>query len=179
MVYEPREDSYLMELQVRRLARGDVLDMGTGSGIQGRAALSQNRVSSVLFSDIDQEAIDRLKEAVHDTRASFAVSDLFERIQKTFDTIVFNPPYLPDDPRVKETSLDGGPNGYEVAVRFIGQAKAHLRKDGMILLLISSLTGKRRVELALQENGFIFSIIAEKHIDFETLYVYEVGVHHD
>ncbi|MBI2659492.1 hypothetical protein HYX05_05335, partial [Candidatus Woesearchaeota archaeon] len=33
-VYEPREDSTMLERYVREYAKGKVLDVGTGSGIQ-------------------------------------------------------------------------------------------------------------------------------------------------
>lgn len=38
MIYEPEEDSYLLEKYVKKLAKGKVLDLGTGSGIQALAA---------------------------------------------------------------------------------------------------------------------------------------------
>ena len=37
-VYYPREDSFLLAKSVEKMARGDALDLGTGSGIQGITA---------------------------------------------------------------------------------------------------------------------------------------------
>ena len=56
-VYEPREDSNLLEKYVRQYAKGKVLDIGTGSGIQAIAAAQNKKVSSVLATDIQKGVI--------------------------------------------------------------------------------------------------------------------------
>ncbi len=38
MVYEPREDSYLLKKHIPEYSRGIVLDIGTGSGILAKEA---------------------------------------------------------------------------------------------------------------------------------------------
>ena len=57
IVYEPAEDSYLLQKFVKKLVKGKVLDMGTGSGIQ---ALSVK--GDVLAVDINPEAVEKCKE---------------------------------------------------------------------------------------------------------------------
>ena len=58
-VYEPREDSYMLAKAVEEYAFGKVLDLGTGSGIQGiTAALSK---CEVTFADIDNAALECAK----------------------------------------------------------------------------------------------------------------------
>jgi release factor glutamine methyltransferase len=73
---------------VRKLAKGRVLDVGTGSGIQ---ALSAERAESVLGVDIDEDVIARCKR-LETGRVRFAVSDLFSNVSGKFDTIIFNAP---------------------------------------------------------------------------------------
>jgi pyruvate dehydrogenase E1 component alpha subunit len=46
-VYEPREDSLLLEKYVKKFAKGIVLDIGTGSGIQAKAAAERARNDSL------------------------------------------------------------------------------------------------------------------------------------
>jgi len=49
MIYEPKEDSYLLEGVVKNYSKGKkVLDMGCGSGILGDSALREG-ATSVLF----------------------------------------------------------------------------------------------------------------------------------
>ena len=40
-VYEPSEDSYLLEKYVKEFSKGLVLDIGTGTGIQAKAAFKK------------------------------------------------------------------------------------------------------------------------------------------
>ena len=64
-VYEPQEDSELLEKEVRKFARGIVLDIGTGSGVQAIAAAENanaekpGHVDYVIAVDINEEALEK------------------------------------------------------------------------------------------------------------------------
>jgi len=60
MIYEPREDSFLLQKYVAQYARGSVLDMGSGSGIQAETALQKTK--DVVAADIDDDVIVHLKK---------------------------------------------------------------------------------------------------------------------
>ena len=107
------------------------------------------------------------------------MSNLFNLFKKDrrymntkFDTILFNAPYLPNDPDVKDPALDGGKEGYELICKFLHESKRFLRPKGKILLLFSSLTGKEKLEKFLAENYFKFRELEKQHIFFEDLYLY-------
>ncbi len=173
-MYEPREDSYLLEKEVKRFAIGNVLDIGTGSGIQALAAAGCRKVRSVLAVDIDRGVIEACKAGIRNAKITFLQSDLFSNVKGKFDTIIFNPPYLPLD-QVPNIALDGGKHGYELTKRFLDSADEHLKTEGKILLLISSLTKKDKVEQFLKEDLFDFRIISEQYVGgFENLYVYMI-----
>ena len=59
-MYSPQEDSYMLLEQLKKYAKGKVLDMGTGSGIQALEAAKKENVESVLAVDINKKVI--LKE---------------------------------------------------------------------------------------------------------------------
>ncbi|MFH1636988.1 MAG: HemK2/MTQ2 family protein methyltransferase [Candidatus Woesearchaeota archaeon] len=165
MIYEPREDSFLLEKHVRKYAKGRVLDMGTGSGILAIAA----KKAEVIAADINPEAV----KEVQKLGIKAIVSDLFENIGGKFDLIIFNPPYLPEDPDESEDSrlaTKGGKEGHEIIERFLKDAKHFLKKDGKILMVFSSMTGD--IESIMKKEGYSFKILEEKHIFFETLYAY-------
>lgn len=165
MIYEPQEDSFLLEKYVKKYASGKVLDMGTGSGIQAKAALSKTK--DVLAVDINEEAVKKLKNA--------KVSDLFSNVKGRFDLIIFNPPYLPEEKKEdKKTRLvtTGGKYGYEIIERFLKDAKNYLNKDGRILIVFSSLTNKKKVDSLIEKHSFKFQLLEEKNLFFEKLYVY-------
>ena len=42
-MYEPNDDSYLMEKYVKKFASGKILEIGCGSGILMTAALTKNK----------------------------------------------------------------------------------------------------------------------------------------
>ena len=56
MIYEPSDDSFLLREFVLEFAKGKVLDMGTGSGIQAEAALE--KTDDVLAADVNEEAVE-------------------------------------------------------------------------------------------------------------------------
>lgn len=170
-MYEPREDSYLLLEQVKRFAKGKVLDMGTGSGIQ---ALAAKKADSVLAVDINKNTIEHCRKTIKNKKIRFLYSDLFSNIKTKFDTIIFNPPYLPEDIKVKDLTLDGGKKGYEVMERFFSQARKHLNKNGKVLIVFSSLTKKKKVDKIIKKNGFKFKLLKKKKLFFEELYVYLV-----
>jgi len=175
MIYPPREDSLLLQKWVRKLAQGSVLDMGTGSGIQAETASFCTRVKSVLAVDVDPEVIAHCKRNVAGKKIRCAQSDLFNKIPKSqFTTIIFNPPYLPQELQERDIALEGGKHGYETTVRFLEQANHFLKTDGQILLLFSSLTNKKRVEDAIAQQLFVFKELERLHIFFEDLYVYHI-----
>ncbi|MFH1132871.1 MAG: HemK2/MTQ2 family protein methyltransferase [Nanoarchaeota archaeon] len=169
-VYEPAEDSWLMENAVRLFAKGYVLDMGTGSGIL--AAAAAERATKVVGADINPEAVTEAKETY--PHIIFKQSDLFSAFPgEKFDTIIFNPPYLPtneEDP--EDIALNGGKDGDEVLLHFLKEAPEHLELAGCILFLTSSLTRMDRIEELLK--GFKHEVVGQQKVAFELLSVHKV-----
>jgi len=173
MIYTPREDSFLLEREVKKLAKNKVfLDLGAGSGIQSKAALSV-KAKSVLAADINQEAITFLKKQ----GIPAIKSNLFSKIRGKFDIIAFNPPYLPKDKNEdKESQLTttGGKRGDEIILKFLKQAKSHLSNKGIILLLSSSLTPKDKIILLLKKQELSYKVISSEKMFFESLEVWKI-----
>ena len=103
MIYQPREDSYLIQKHVRKYAEGRVLDMGTGSGILAKEAASSPNVREVVAVDINKKVIDKLNKEFSEEitkskqKIKLLKSDLFSKVDGTFNLIICNPPYLPQD----------------------------------------------------------------------------------
>jgi len=173
MIYEPAEDSYLLVEEVRKRARGKkVLDVGTGSGIQARAAYSAG-AREVLAVDIDDEIIESLGEEKFFVKKS----DLLSKVYGKFDLIIFNPPYLPSDSREDSESAKattGGKRGDEIIVRFLESVGEHLEEQGEILLVVSSLTPLSKIEKVLKEKRFFCEIVATKKFFMEELMVWKL-----
>lgn len=164
MIYEPAEDSYLLQEQVKKYVKKGmkVLDMGTGSGIQALTALEKG--AEVTAADINPECVEHLKKLGIQT----IQSDLFQNITGSFDLIIFNPPYLPLDPREpkdSQLSTTGGKKGSETLNKFLKQARSHLKENGKILIVISSLTKGVK-------KDYKFTKLSEQKIPYETITVY-------
>jgi len=179
-IYEPAEDSYLLQRFVRKYAFGRVLEIGTGSGIQAITAAANKNVREVIAVDINEEAIKKLKESKKfqlSGKIKAKVSDLFSNIKNQFDTIIFNPPYLPQDKIgneiIEDLALYGGKFGWEVSERFFSGVTNYLSSNGKILFLFSSLTNKEKIEEIISGNLLEFKELAEEKMPmFENLYVY-------
>jgi len=174
-VYAPREDSKLLAEQVEKYAHGNVLDMGTGSGIQAVVAARKKEVKNILAADINPLAIEEAKKKIINKKIKWVISDLFRNVGGMFDTIIFNPPYLPEDIRVKDLALDGGKKGYEIIERFLNSVNRFLKPKGIILLVFSSLTKREKVDSFIKKNNLKYKLLATKHIFFEDMYVYRIG----
>jgi HemK-related putative methylase len=189
-VYDPQEDSFLLAETVKKFAKGNVLDVGTGSGIQGIEALKSRAVESVVFVDINSNAIDfvkkefetddDLKKILESKNISFIVSDLYSKLSlkkysKKFDTIIFNPPYLPDDELDGEKLITtGGEEGWEIYDEFLKKSDKYLSQTGQILLLFSSLTNKDKIDEIIRKYTYSKNLIVKKGLFMEQLYVYQI-----
>ena len=167
MIYEPREDSFLLKKYVERYARGKVLDIGTGSGILAEAALKKTK--NVLALDIDEDCVNFCRNK----GINAIKSDLFENVNGKFDLIIFNLPYLPEDKKEDaeiRRQVCGGKRGNEILERFLREVKDYLEEKGKILIVVSSLTPE--VEELISEYGFRYKILEKKKLFFEELKVY-------
>lgn len=173
-IYEPREDSFFMKEMVLRFAKDNVLDMGCGSGIQALTALSKKNVKKVIAVDINKKAIDSSRKL--SKKITWINCNLFEKLGKKyfnfFDTIIFNPPYLPKEGKNKVHSLDGGKRGFELSLKFLKDAKQYLKPKGIILLLFSSISQPDIILNFADTQLYTQKLIGVKSLFFEELYIY-------
>jgi release factor glutamine methyltransferase len=173
-IYEPSDDSYLLskvlEKEIPALLEKNptlnFLEMGCGSGIQLKKA-KELGVKNILGVDLNEDAINHCKDLKFNTFKS----NLFERIKEQFDLIIFNPPYLPiqeGEDNESQIATTGGKKGSEIINKFLIQAKDHLNKNGIILLLTSSLTKE------INWLNFKKELVAEKKLFMEELFVWKL-----
>jgi release factor glutamine methyltransferase len=164
-IYEPREDSYLLAKAVEKYAFGKVLDLGTGSGIQGITAALKGCM--VTFSDINPLALGcaRRNAKLNGVSGEFIESDLFARLNSKFNTIIFNPPYLESKGHL-DSALDGGAKGRGIIERFLKEYKKHLLEEHLVLLAESSINSYERDVRRLKAE-----VVGKEHYFFEDLVV--------
>ena len=172
VVYQPAEDSGLLAEAAVEDARGRVLEVGTGSGWVA-ARIAAERDLNVVGSDLNPHAARQARER----GVEGVVADLLTPFRAdAFDTVCFNPPYLPTDPDNEwddwmEHALSGGESGRELIEPFLADVGRVLAPGGVVLLLVSSLTGYEEVLGLIEAAGFEGEAVVEESFPFETLTV--------
>lgn len=138
--YKPLEDSRMLGHSVEKYAHGKMLDLGTGTGVQG--IIGSLKGCDVTFADINPSSVECAREnaRLNGADGKFIVSDLFSKVRGKFNTIAFDPPYLrsrPLDSGKTDQNFDGGPDGRVVIDRFLAGYKRHVVKMHTILMVES------------------------------------------
>lgn len=164
----PRQDTeILVEEIMRDLHDGiRILDMCTGSGCILLSLLHYSNDCSGVGVDVSEDALavarqnaDKLAEK----QAVFIQSDLFEKVEGSFDLIVSNPPYIRSQeiaglmPEVREhephLALDGKDDGLHFYREIIKGAMPHLKRGGQLFFEIGYDQGEA-VQALLAANGY-------------------------
>lgn len=91
------ETEVLVEIALKLLKNDEhVLDLCCGSGNIGLALLEEKKINLTL-SDIDQGAIEVATKNAENKNVSIIQSNIYEKINTSFDLIVSNPPYISSD----------------------------------------------------------------------------------
>lgn len=177
-VYEPSEDSILLLELIEVEDEEKVLEIGCGSGM---ISLHCARVGcEVTAVDISKKATkNTLRNSLRNRLdIDVKVSDLFSDLSGRWDTIIFNPPYLPEvreldsDPR-----WDGGKNGDETILEFLSKADKYLEENGHIYFIYSDrgtlhnicqLIEEKYTLLEQRSETFRFETIFAAKLQFET-----------
>lgn len=163
----PRQDTeVLVEEVLKYLKNGmDVLDLCTGSGCIGISLKHYVPSAEIWASDISERALAVAEKNAVDNQADihFIHSDIFEKIDKKFDIIVSNPPYIPSAdiaglmPEVRDhepvTALDGSEDGLYFYHKITQNSSSYLKERGMLFYEIGYDQGKAVSEI-LKQNGF-------------------------
>ena len=90
----------------------DIIDLGCGSGVIGLTLEKKVSTNSVDLVDISPEAL----EVTHkncgylNSKANLIESDFFNNVDKKYDVIISNPPYIKDNEEIEDIVRDNEPH---------------------------------------------------------------------
>jgi release factor glutamine methyltransferase len=171
-LYLPSDDSIFLCNTVNHHHGQLALEIGTSSGIILKELSKNFRI--VIGTDID---FDSLKHSQTVLKSNGLICcDAASAIHNiVFDLIVTNPPYLPDNPNHVDRTLDGGPTGIEVSIHILSSVLDKLSEKGKILMVVSSLSEKKKLEDFIFENNLVIKQIAQKKLFYESLEIIEIS----
>lgn len=142
LVPRPETETLVEAALARCRPQDQILDMGTGSGAVA-IALARTSQADVTALDVSREALCIARENAERAGAAvrFVHSDWYGGIDRTFNLIVSNPPYVAEqDPHLDELgyeperALVSGPEGLNDLTRIIQQAPEFLVAGGWLLV---------------------------------------------
>ena len=157
----PREDTEILVQKAIDIARQncndnkkiEILDMCTGSGCIAISLAKYIKYAYVDAVDVSEKALEIAREnaEMNNVKVNFIQSDLFENIEKKYDIIVSNPPYIALDDisnlqnEIKHEpilALNGGYDGLDFYRKISKESKNYLKDNGVLLFEIGFNQGQ-------------------------------------
>lgn len=147
-------DSFVLSRYLEIKENSTVLDLCSGSGIQG--ILSARRAKEVVSIEINPNAIPIIKLNAllngYENKIKVINSDLYPKnLNQKFDYICVNPPFIP---MIENTTYpicgDGGPDGLSIIKRIISELPHYLNPDGCFIMY-AQLLGDEYGNLLLEK----------------------------
>jgi release factor glutamine methyltransferase len=166
-VLDPRPETELIVEKVLELpsSKLSLIDLGTGSGCLAISIARERPNFKVFASDISNDALKvaKINSNFYQTPITFIKSDWFTKIDRKFDVIIANPPYISKkdynnlplcirrfEPKI---ALFAGSKGLDSFKVIINQFFKYLRPNGMLILEIGS-TQRKIIEKIFHYNGY-------------------------
>ena len=115
----------------------DIIDLGCGSGVIGLTLEKKVSTKSVDLIDISPKALSvTYKNCVkHSSTANIINSDMFEKVEKKYDVIISNPPYIKTTEEIEEIvkenephlALYAGEDGLDCYKKILENINSHMK----------------------------------------------------
>ena len=145
--------------------KSEILDVGTGSGVIALSLAAEFPEAEVIGTDISEDALGLARENAQrlglSDRVRFLRSNLLENVERSFDLIAANLPYISTQQRHTlsrevlrdpDVALFAGASGDELVRELVGQAPLRLRPGGILAL-----------EIGAGQSEALLSALAEKN----------------
>ena len=146
----------------------DVIDLGTGSGIIGLTLEKKVSTNSVDLVDISKEALEvtKINKDNLNSKANLIESDFFNNINKKYDVIISNPPYIKDNEEIEDIvknnephlALYAGENGLDCYESILKDISNHMKERCLIAFEIGYEQASDIINLV---NKYLDNVIIE------------------
>lgn len=186
------ETEYLVEethnLIKKHLKTGEIniLDIGTGSGVIAITLKELNKNYNITATDISKKALKIAKKNAkkHNQEINFVNTNLYQGINKKFDCIISNPPYIEENSKniekiVKENepklALFGGTDGLDYYKQIIKNIKQIIKQNHIIAFEIGENQGNKLKQIIKQELPKDKIIIKQDYNNHDR-YIYVISI---
>lgn len=135
----------------------DILDLGTGSGCI-IITLSKNVDSNCDAIDISSKALDVARDnaRLNNVNINFKCNDFLDGIDKKYDVIISNPPYISYDEEIMDIVKNNEPsialyadnNGLDCYIKILSNIKKNLKDHYLIAFEIGYMQGNDIINIA-------------------------------
>ena len=156
------ETEGLVEIALKYLSNTniDVVDLGTGSGCIAITLKKKLPSINIDAVDISSDALDLAKEnaVINNVDVNFIKGDMLKQLNKKYDVIISNPPYISYDEEVMDIVKNNEPNialyadnnGLYFYEEILKNCKRYLKDKYFIFFEIGYNQGESIKELALK-----------------------------
>ena len=151
----------------------DIIDLGTGSGCIGLTLKKNIPTSSVILVDISKSALEVAESNSKKLELDVELlnNDMLEGIDKKFNIIISNPPYIKIDEEIEDIvkenephlALYGGVDGLEYYKKILSHAKNNVKDKYLIAFEIGDTLRNDVIDIA-KEYFPNANIVAKKDI---------------
>lgn len=139
----------------------DIIDLGTGTGAIGLTLEKKLSTNSVDLVDISEKAL----EVTHqncvklNSKANLIHSDMFENVDKKYNIIISNPPYIKTTEEIEaivknnepSIALYAGEDGLDCYRKILKSIKSHM-KDKCLVAFEIGMTQAENIKRIIAEN---------------------------
>ena len=138
----------------------DIIDLGTGSGVIGLTLEKKVSTKSVDLIDISKDALDvaHINCEKLSSKANLIQSDMFQNVDKKYDVIISNPPYIKTEEEIEEIvknnephlALYAGKDGLDCYRKILENISIHM-KDKCLVAFEIGMTQKEEIKHLIQQ----------------------------
>ena len=120
----------------------DIIDLGCGSGVIGLTLEKKVSTNSVDLIDISEKSLEVAHKNCekHKSKANLIHSDMFEKVNKKYDIIISNPPYIKTTEEIEDIvkenephlALYAGEDGLDCYRKILENVKKHMKSRCLI-----------------------------------------------